>query len=192
MNTIIAEVVEDQVHSYDVYHKLLDSRVIFVSEPIHDQAASDICATILAKHAEGNEKISLFLNVAGGDTQSILSIYDVMMTVQKNKTPIETVCMGSVMDASVILLAAGTRGMRHATKHAVIAPSELQAEHFIHSNLTDAKTLLKELQNDNKKIMQILAKHTKKTAAKISKDFKDIKYLTSKEAQNYGIIDKVI
>ncbi len=191
MNTLILE--NDDTHGEivtDVYQKLSNDRILFISDYVDDNLASYIVANIIAKDSENSEqKISFFINCEGGDIRNIFMIHDMMKMA---KSPIETVCLGSAMNEAVILLAAGTPGLRYATKHSVICPSQLNHDRGQYSDLTEAKNTLDQAKDDNKKKMSILAKCTGKTLKQVMSDFERKKFMTPKQAVAYGIIDGII
>lgn len=190
MNTIIAETAEHGDTTIDVYQKLANDRILFICDHIDDKVATDIVATLLLKDQEdSDQKITLFINSESGDIRSVFMIYDVMNIIS---SPIETVCIGSAMDEIVILLASGSKGMRFATKNAVIAVSQLINNNINFSDLTDAKRLLAQSILDNKKMIGILSKKTGKTFKQISNDFERKMFLTASQSVKYGIIDKIV
>ena len=190
MNTFVTEETEHGDLPVDVYHKLADDRILFLSDIIDDKIATDIVATLLLKDAEDSEsKITLFINSEGGDIRNILMIYDMMQIVQ---APIETVCIGSAMDESAIILAAGTPGMRFATKNSMISINQLTHDWVNYSDLTDAKIALDQGLSDNKKMMDILSKCTGKTSKEVYGHFNRRMFFTANQAIKYGIIDKMV
>lgn len=190
MNTLVLESNELGDFPVDVYQKLSNDRILFICDTITDSVASDIVATLLLKDAEDSEKkITLFINSQGGDIRNSLMIYDMMQMID---SPIETVCIGSAMDEAVIILAGGTPGMRLATKNSCIAVSQLSADWFINSNLTDAKKILDLSVQDNKRMMNILAECTGKTVKQVSEDFDRRVFMNSAQAVKYNLIDKVV
>lgn len=190
MNTILTEKTEQGEVAFDVFQKLATDRILFVSDIINDNMAADISATLLLKDSEDSDKkITIFINSHGGDIRNALAIYDVMQMIQ---SPIETVCIGSAMKEAAIILAAGTHGMRFATKHSIIAISQLINDYMLPSDLTEAKTSLSQSLDDNKRMMNILAKSSGKTLNQVMSDFSRRVFLSSQEALKYGLIDKVI
>lgn len=190
MNTLVTESTEYGDMPINIYQKLSNDRILFICNHISDKLAADIVALLLLKDTENpGEKITLFINSEGGDIRNVLMIYDVMNLIQ---SPIETVCIGSAMDEAAIILAAGTKGMRFATKHATIAVSQLVNNWMSFSDLTDAKKNLDQYLNDNKRMMDIFAKCTNKTNKQIMLDFERRVFMTSSQSVKYGLIDKVI
>lgn len=174
----------------DVYQKLADNRILFLFDTIDDKLASDITATLLLKdYEDAKSKITLFINSDGGDIRNVFMIYDMMQIVE---APIETICIGSAQNEAALLLAAGTPGMRLATKHAIIGVGQLVHEWMAFSDLTDAKQILDLSAKDNKRMMDILAKACSKPIKEITADLERKIFMNSKEAVKYGLIDKVI
>jgi ATP-dependent Clp protease, protease subunit len=190
MNTLINEETEFGEVAVDIYSKLASNRILFISDDVDDKLATDIVATLFLLDGESpNEEISLIINSEGGDIRSVFMIYDILQIIQ---SPIKTICVGSAMDEVVLLLASGTPGMRYATQNAVICPSQLIQEEYHYGNLTNAKEVLGRIQADNKDYMTCLAKKTNKKYSEVMSDFERRKFMTSKQAKNYGIIDGVI
>lgn len=190
MNTLVIESTEDGDVGLDVYQKLANDRILFICDQITDQLATDIVATLLLKDAEDpDSKITIFINSEGGDIRNALMIYDVMSSIQ---APIETVCIGSAMDEAAIILAGGHPGCRFATKHSVIAISQLVHDWYTHSNVTDAKKILDQSLSDNKRMMDILSRSCKKSIKQVSIDFERRVFMNANQAVRYGLIDKVI
>ena len=190
MNTLVLEQTEHGEMPMDVYQKLANDRILFLTEDLHDNLATDIVATLLLKDTEDPEKkVTLFINCHGGDIRNAFMIYDVMTMIQ---APIETVCIGAAIDEAVVLLAGGSPGMRFATKHAIIAASQLQPGLHMHTDLPGAASVLKQHKLDNDRLMDILAKSTKKTVAQVRKDFDRRTFFSAPQALKYGLIDKIV
>ena len=190
MNTIVTEMTEQGEVAVDVFQKLASDRILFISGDIDDTMAADVSATLLLKDGEDSEKkITLFINSQGGNIRDVLAIYDMMCMIE---APIETVCIGAAMKEAAILLTAGTPGIRLATQHSIIAVGQLVNEWMKLSDLTEAQTSLEQALGDNKKMMEIFSKATKKTFKQVSSDFDRKVFMNSKEALKYGLIDRII
>lgn len=173
----------------DIYQKMANNRILFICNHIDDKIATDTVAALLLKDNENpREKITIFINSDGGDIRNVFMIYDMMQLI---KSPIETICIGSAMDESAIILAAGTPGMRYATKHAAIAVSQLVNQWMSYSDLTDAKKNLDLYVHDNKKMMEIIAKCSNKTFKQTMLDYERRVFMNASQAIKHGIIDKV-
>jgi ATP-dependent Clp protease protease subunit len=174
----------------DVYQKLSNDRILFICDQLSDHLATDITATLLLKDAEDpGKKITLFINSQGGDIRNALMICDMMSIIE---SPVETVCIGAAMDEAAIILASGTFGNRFATKNSVISISQLIHDWMAQANLTDAKKYLELAMADNKRMMEIISKTTKKTLKQVMSDFDRRMFLNAGEAVKYGLIDKVV
>ena len=190
LNTLVLEQTEHGEVPVDVYQKLASDRILFLAEYLDDTLASDIVATLLLKdHEDSEKKITLFINSHGGDIRNSFMIYDVMTMIH---APIETVCIGAAMDEAIVLLAGGTPGMRLATPHAIISATQLVHSFHMHTDLPGAQALFEQEKLDNQRLMEILAKTTKKTLAQVKKDFDRRVFFNAKTALKYGFIDKIV
>jgi len=189
MNTIITETTENGIVAVDIFSKLANERVFFINGYIDDKMAADICASLLLKDVmDSDKKISIFINAEKGDIRAVFMIYD---TLKVLASPIETICLGMAMDETVLLLAAGTKGMRYATENSMIGVSQLIHDKSYYSNLTDAKSVLDRSIQDNKDFMKALAKLTGRKLSDISKQLSKKQFLTAKQALKYGLIDAI-
>lgn len=190
MNTLVLEETENGEMPLDVYQKLANDRILFITDYIDDRIATDLTATLLLKDHEDNEKkITLFINSPGGDIRNAFMIYDVMTLIH---APIETVCMGAAMDEAALILVGGAKGMRLATKNSIISISQLVNPWHMHTNLTDAKNLMDQFNIDNNRLVEILAKASGKTVKQIKTDFDRRSFFTAQKALKYGFVDKII
>jgi ATP-dependent Clp protease protease subunit len=190
LNTLVLEQTENGDIAMDVYQKLAQDRILFLSEDLHDDLATDMVATLLLKDSEDpDKKITLFINSHGGDIRNAFMIYDVMTMLQ---APIETVCIGAAMDEALILLAGGEPGMRFATKHAIIAATQLLPGLHMHTDLPGAKAMMHQHKLDNDRLIDILSKTSGKTVAKIKQDFDRRVFFNAAQALKYGFIDGIV
>lgn len=190
MNTIVTEMTEQGEMAIDVFQKLASDRILFISGQIDSDLAADVCATLLLKDGEdSNQKITIFINSPGGNIRNVLAIYDMISILE---SPVETVCVGSVTDEAIILLIAGTPGMRLATKHSFICVGQLVNDWMMMADLTDAKIALEQLTDDNKRMLSIIAKHTNKTLKQVTTAYDRKVFMNSDEALKNGFIDKII
>lgn len=190
LNTIVLESTEHGDFPIDVYHKLANDRILFVTEQIDDRVAADVTATLLLKDIEDNEnKITLFLNSHGGDIRNVLMICD---TINLIEAPVETVCIGAAMDEAALILASGSPGMRFATKNSVIAAGQLVHDWITRANLTDARKYLELATADNKRMMEIFAKTTGKTLKEIMTQLERRVFMSAPQALKFGLIDKIV
>lgn len=185
MNPIVLE--NDQ--PVDVYSRLSNERIIFINDDIDDVVATEISANLIQKDLESNETIHIFINSEGGYIKDVLTIYDVMKML---KSKIRTVAIGTVAQESVLLLAAGTKGMRFATPNSTVILSQVYHEGAYYSDLTDAKILVELIKKHNSYLIKELSSCIGKKEKVLEKDLQFKKYLTAKEALAYGIVDKVV
>lgn len=192
MNTIITEInANGEEVSYDVYQKLVDNRILFLYDVITDDIATDIVATLLyLDNQDDSKKISLYINSPGGEISSVFMIYD---TIKMINSPIETLCIGNAEREAVLIVSAGDKGMRYATKNSFFSLSQL-VNHYDAQivNMTNAEILLNKHKQDNEKFLKAVAKCSGKTYRKIVKDTERQFYLDTKEAVKYGIIDAIV
>jgi len=190
LNTIVLETTDQGDLPLDVYQKLSNDRILFISDQIDDRVASDITATLLLKDSEDSDKkITLFINSPGGDIRNVLMICDTMNLIS---APIETVCIGAAMDEVSIILSSGSPGMRFATKNSIISASQLVHDWITRANLTDARKYLELAMSDNKRMMDILAKTTGHTLKYVMDYFERRVFMNAHQAMKFGLIDKVV
>jgi ATP-dependent Clp protease, protease subunit len=190
LNTLVLEQTENGDVPIDVYAKLSQDRILFLSEPLHDELATDMIATLLLKDSESHdEKITLFINSHGGDIRNAFMIYDVMQMIE---APVETICIGAAFDEALILLAGGEPGSRFATRHAVLAAAQLEPGLHMHTDIPGAAALFKQHKVDNDRLMEILAKTSGKSVPQVRKDFDRRVFLTASQALKYGFLDQII
>lgn len=174
---------------FDIYDKLSSNRTLFLSELIYDEVASGIVATLFLLDSISHDQITIILNSEGGDIQDILSIYDAMNIIQ---SPKRVLCVGSAMEQTSLILAAGTKGLRSATQNAVIAPSKINFNRSNYSDLTDAKITMDQIKKYNKIYLSCLSKCSGKKVADLEKDLEKTRFMSPPEAIKYGLIDNVM
>ncbi|NLY21504.1 MAG: ATP-dependent Clp endopeptidase proteolytic subunit ClpP [Tissierellia bacterium] len=174
--------------SYDIYSRLLKDRIIFLSGEINDDVADLIVAQLLFLEAENPEKdIQIYINSPGGSVSAGFAIYD---TMQYIKADVSTICIGRAASMGAFLLAAGTKGKRFALPNADI---------MIHQPLGGAQGQASDIKIQAEKILfikdqinKILSERTGQSIDKIAFDTDRDYYMSSEEAVEYGLIDKVI
>ena len=175
--------------SYDIYSRLLNERIIFLSGPIVDETANIIIAQMLfLEHLDPKKDIKLYINSPGGLVTATLAIYDTMQYV---KPDIATICVGMAASGAAVILAAGAPKKRFALPNADIM---LHQTHIsgVGGQVSEVEIVAKHAIELKTRINKILAKHTKQPLEKIEKDTDRDFYLSSQEAKNYGLIDKII
>lgn len=174
--------------SYDIYSRLLKDRIIMLSGEVNDQVASTVVAQLLFLEAQDPDKdIYFYINSPGGVITSGLSMFDTMNYI---KPDIVTICIGQAASMGAFLLASGTKGKRYALPHARIMIH--QPSGGAQGQSTDIQIQAKEIQRLKDTLNEILAEKTGKTTKRIEKDTERDYFMSSQEALEYGLIDKVL
>ena len=174
--------------SYDIFSRLLNDRIVFLSEEVNDTTASLVVAQLLYLEAQDPDKdIQLYINSPGGSVTDGMAIYD---TMQYIKCDVSTICVGMAASMGAFLLSSGTKGKRIALPNAEI---------MIHQPLggtqgqtTDMQIHVARMLKIKQRLNEILAANTGKPYETICADTERDNFLTAEEAQAYGLIDKVI
>lgn len=187
---LIPTVIEKEGQSercYDIYSRLLKDRIIILNGEINDSLANSIVAQLLFLDSENHEDISLYINSPGGVITSGMAIYDTMNFI---KSDVSTICIGLAASMAAFILSSGKKGKRYALPN---------AEVMIHQPLggaqgqaTEIKIAAEHILKLKDKLNTILAKNTNKPLEKIQNDTERDYFLTSDDALEYGIIDKII
>ena len=174
--------------SYDIFSRLLNDRIIMLSEEVNDTTASLIVAQLLYLEAQDPDKdIQFYINSPGGVITSGLAIYD---TMQYIKCDVATICIGMAASMGAFLLSAGAKGKRMALPNAEIMIH--QPSGGAQGQATDIQIQARRIQSMKQKLNEILAKNTGKSLEQIAADTERDHFMTAEEALAYGIIDKVI
>jgi ATP-dependent Clp protease protease subunit len=174
--------------AYDIYSRLLKERIIFLGSAVNDDVANVIVAQLLFLEAEDPEKdITFYINSPGGSVTAGMSIYDTMQYV---KCDIATLCMGQAASMGSFLLAAGTDGKRYSLPNARIMIHQPMGG--FQGQATDIGIHAKEILRIKDDLNRLLAHHTKRPVEKIAADTERDYFMSASEAQEYGIIDKVL
>lgn len=187
---VIPNIIEKNYNGekiFDIYTKLLESRIIFINGEIDDNTTSLVVSQLLYLDSISNEDIYLYINSPGGSVTSGLAIYD---TINYIKSDVSTVGIGLCASMGAFLLASGTKGKR------LILPN---TEVMIHQVLGGAKGMASDVKIHAERIIatknklnSILAYKTGKSISKINKDTDRDYYMNAKDALSYGIVDKII
>ena len=173
---------------YDIYSRLLEDRIIFIGYPISDDVANAVIAQLLFLQKENkNQDISLFLNTPGGSVTAGLAIYD---TIQFVQCPVATYCIGPAASMGAVLLAAGTRGKRHALPHSRIMIH--QPWGGVQGTAADISIQAEEILRLRTTLSTILARHTNKPVDQVAKDSDRDFFMSAQEAKDYGLIDEIV
>jgi ATP-dependent Clp protease, protease subunit len=191
MNYLVPTVIEQTnrgERAFDIYSRLLKERIIFLGTPIDDAVANLVMAQLLHLESEDADKdISLYINSPGGEITGLFAIYDTMQFI---KPDIATYCMGQAASAAAVLLAAGTKGKRHALPHARILIH--QPYGGAAGQAADIEIQAKEITRMRELLEKILAYHTGQPIERINKDTDREFIMSADEAKEYGILDEVI
>ncbi len=192
MNNSLVPMVVEQTgrgeRSYDIFSRLLNDRIIFLSDEVNDATASLVVAQLLYLEAQDPDKdISFYINSPGGSVTAGMAIYDTMNFI---KCDVSTVCIGMAASMGAFLLSTGTKGKRFALPNSEI---------MIHQPLggakgqaTDIKIQAELILRTRDKLNKILAENTGKSIDEIARDTERDNYMTAEQALAYGLIDKVI
>ncbi len=174
--------------SYDIFSRLLNDRIIVLSDEVNDTTASIVVAQLLFLEGQDPDKdISLYINSPGGSVTAGMAIYD---TMQYIKCDVSTICMGMAASMGAFLLSSGAKGKRFALPNSEI---------MIHQPLggargqaTEIKIVADHILKTREKLNRILAENTGRSIEEIARDTERDNYLTAQEAMEYGLVDKVI
>jgi ATP-dependent Clp protease protease subunit len=174
--------------SFDIYSRLLRERVIFLGTPIDDEVANLVVAQLLHLESEDPEKdIQLYVNCPGGVVYAGLAIYDTMRFI---KPDVATTCCGIAMSMGSLILAGGTPGKRSALPNSRILVH--QPSGGFQGQSTDIEIHAREALALRRRVEEIYAEHTGKTVDEVSADIERDRFMTPLEAQDYGIVDRVV
>ena len=187
---IIPTVVEkhnNYERAYDIYSRLLKDRIIILSGEITDESANIVVAQLLYLDSINNDDISLYINSPGGSVTAGMAILDTMNFI---KSDVSTICIGMAASMAAFLLSSGTSGKRCCLENSEI---------MIHQPLggaqgqaTEIKIAAERIIKMKDKLNKMLSKNTSQPLEKIEQDTERDYYLSSKEALDYGIIDKIL
>ncbi len=174
--------------SYDIFSRLLNDRIIFLSEEVNDTTASLIVAQLLYLEAQDPDKdIQFYINSPGGSVTAGLAIYD---TMQYIKCDVSTICIGMAASMGAFLLSSGAKGKRLALPNAEIMIH--QPSGGAQGQVTDIQIHAQRILDIKRKLNEILAANTGKPVEQVAIDCERDHFLTAEEAKDYGIVDKVI
>ena len=174
--------------SYDIFSRLLNDRIIFLSEEVNDTTASLVVAQLLYLEAQDPDKdIQFYINSPGGSVTAGMAIYD---TMQYIKCDVATICVGMAASMGAFLLSAGAKGKRMALPNAEIMIHQPSAG--TQGQITDMAIHLKRLETIKSRMNRILAENTGKSIEEVTDACERDNFMTSDEALAFGIIDRVI
>ena len=189
-NTLIPYIVEQTgrgERSYDIYSRLLEDRIIFLTGEINDTVANTVVAQLIyLEGKDAGKDISLYINSPGGSVSAGMAIYDTMNYI---KCDVSTICIGMAASMGAFLLSSGAKGKRYSLPNSKI---------MIHQPLggaqgqaSDIAIVAEEILKTKKKLNTILAENTGQSLDKVEIDTDRDYYMTADEALSYGIVDRI-
>ena len=189
--SFVPYVVEQSAHgerSYDIFSRLLNDRIIVLSEDVNDTSASLVVAQLLYLEGQDPDKdISLYINSPGGSISAGMAIHD---TMQYIKCDVSTICIGMAASMGAFLLSSGTKGKRLALPNAEIMIH--QPSGGSQGQCTDIQIQARQILRIKDRLNHILAENTGKPVETIAEDCERDNFMTAQQAMEYGLIDKVI
>ncbi len=190
-NQLVPMVVEQTSRgerAYDIFSRLLKERIVFIGTAIDDYIASLAIAQMLHLEAEDPEKdISIYINSPGGSVTAGLAIYDTMQLIRPQ---VGTICVGMAASMGAILLLAGEKGKRQALPNSRIMIH--QPWGGVQGTASDISIQAVEILKTKKRLNEIISQHTGKSVEEVEKDTDRDNYMSSEQAKEYGLIDKVL
>lgn len=190
-NYLIPSVIEKTANgerAYDIYSRLLKDRIVFLGTEIDDGVANAVIAQLLFLESQDKEKeITMYINSPGGSVTAGLAIYDTMQYIQPK---VSTVCIGMAASMGAVLLAAGAPGKRFALPNAEVMIHQVLGG--VRGQASDIKIHAERILAVRESLNEILAKHTGQPVKTVANDTERDNFMTAKDAQKYGLIDKVI
>ena len=174
--------------SYDIFSRLLNDRIIMLSEEVNDTTASIVVAQLLHLEGQDPEKdISLYINSPGGSVTAGMAIYDTMKYI---KCDVSTICIGMAASMGAFLLSGGTKGKRYALPNAEIMIH--QPSGGSQGQATDMKIVAEHILKTKARMNRLMAEHTGQPVEKVEADTERDNWMTAEEAKAYGLIDEII
>ena len=188
MIPMVVDQVGNNERSYDIYSRLLEDRIIFLSGEINDQVANSVVAQLIYLEGKNPDKdIFMYINSPGGSVSAGLAIYDTMNYI---KCDVSTICIGLAASMAAVLLSSGAKGKRIILPH---------GEVMIHQPLggaqgqaTDIEIHAKHIQKTRQLLNEILSNNTGKDVKTIQKDTERDNYMDAQTALKYGLVDKIL
>ncbi|QCE35698.1 ATP-dependent Clp protease proteolytic subunit [Acetobacteraceae bacterium] len=174
--------------AFDIYSRLLQERIIFLTGPVYDQVASVLCAQLLYLESVNPKKeISFYINSPGGVVSAGLAIYD---TMQYIRAPVSTVCVGQAASMGSLLLAAGEKGRRFCLPNSRVMVH--QPSGGAQGQASDIEIQAQEILEIRRRLNNIYHYHTGRDVSEIEEALERDRYLSAEEAQSFGLVDEVV
>lgn len=187
---VVIEQTDRGERSYDIYSRLLNDRIIMLSDQVNDVTASLVVAQLLYLESQDPEKdIDLYINSPGGSITSGMAIYD---TMQYIKCDVSTICVGLAASMGAFLLSSGAKGKRFALPNSEILIHQPLISGGLSGQCSDIKIQSEHLVRVREHLNKMLSENTGKPLDVIERDTERDNYMSAAEAAEYGLIDKVI
>ncbi len=187
---VVVEQTSRGERSYDIFSRLLNDRIIMLSDVVNNETASLIVAQMLFLEAADPDKdINFYINSPGGAITAGFAIYD---TMQYIKCDVSTICIGMAASMGSFLVMAGTKGKRFALPNSEILIHQPLVQGGIQGQATDVKIHAEHLLGTKSRINRIYSERTGQPLEKIEKDVERDFYMTAEEAKAYGLIDEIL
>jgi ATP-dependent Clp protease protease subunit len=174
--------------SWDLFSRLLQSRIVFIGSEINDVVANLVMGQLLyLQNEDPGKDILMYINTPGGDVLAGMAIYDTMQLIAPE---VETYCVGKALSMGAILLAGGAKGKRFALPNSRVMMHQPLGGAY--GPTTDVDIFTREMLRTRDRINEILAYHTGQTVETIKADTERDRWLTAEEARDYGIVDEVL
>lgn len=190
---LVPNVIEQTGHGerfYDIFSRLLNDRIIVLSDEVNSATASVVVAQLLFLDSQDSEKdIFLYINSPGGSITDGMAIYDTMQYV---KADVSTICVGMAASMGAFLLAGGAKGKRIALPHSEILIHQPLIGGGLGGQCTDIKIHSDHLVRTRELLNKLLSENTGRSLEEIERDTERDHYMTAQEALDYGIVDRII
>ena len=174
--------------AYDIYSRLLKERIIFLAGAIDESIANLVIAQLLfLEHEDPKKDIKLYINSPGGQVTAGMAMYDTMQFIQPD---VSTICMGIAASMGAVLLAAGAPGKRMALPNAEVMIHQVMGG--AEGQASDIEISARHILKTKDKLNHVLSHHTGQNLKKVEKDTDRDYYMSSEEAKEYGLIDRII
>ena len=180
-------VILDKLFENEVYKKLMENRIVFINGEINDTLASEVVAKLLYLDSLSNEDITIYINSPGGSVTSGLMIYD---TIKYLNSEVSTIGIGLAASMASILLMAGTKGKRKILSHGKVMLHELSSA--TDGKISDVLVAANEMKKTHDTLSNIIAQNCHLSLEQVQSKLKEDFWLDSKQALEYGIIDKIV
>jgi ATP-dependent Clp protease, protease subunit len=192
MAPVVPMVVEQTARgerSFDIFSRLLNDRIVFLGTPVSADIANLIVAQLIHLESDNPDRdISLYINSPGGDVYAGLAIYDTMQFIRPD---VQTICFGMAMSMGAVLLAGGAAGKRLALPNAKVMIHQGHTPGF-EGQATDVEIRAREILALQRRMEEVLARHTGRTPTQIHEDTLRDNFMTAEEARGYGLVDRVV